>query len=178
MCIRHQFYRWTTGQLKWSLYCGYLHRCDSISCFSVIDSSELSEWWAALGVSHPTKKHLIYILRPWPITRLSRVVPEAGFEPAVYLRGRFWVCCVSPISPFRHKSSTNYQRTKLTYSFNINILYHNIDILYTKIGPPDGIRTHTSRILSSMPLPIGLQEVKWSANWESNPDLLNHNQVY
>ena len=83
-----------------------------------------------------------------------------------------------PIPSWRHESLTNYQRTKLTYSFNINILYHNIDILYTKIGPPDGIRTHTSRILSSMPLPIGLQEVKWSANWESNPDLLNHNQVY
>ena len=78
------------------------------------------------------------------------MVPEAGFEPAAYLRGRFWVCCVSPISPFRHKSSTNYQpiitnyqRTKLTYSFNINILYHNIDILYTKIGPGNGTRTHT-----------------------------------
>ena len=59
MRIRHLFYCWTTGQLEWSLYCGYLHRCGSISCFSVIDSSELSEWWAALGVSHPTKKHLV-----------------------------------------------------------------------------------------------------------------------
>ena len=31
----------------------------------------------------------------------------------------------------------------MTYSFNINILYHSIDILYTKIGPGNGTRTHT-----------------------------------
>ena len=48
-----------------------------------------------------------------------------------------------PIPSWRHESLTNYQRTKLTYSFNINILYHNIDILYTKIGPGNGTRTRT-----------------------------------
>ena len=72
----------------WSLYCEYLPHCGSYKLFYVISSSELPEWWSALGVSHPAKKHLIYVLRSWPITRLSRVVPPVGFEPTEF---SFWV---------------------------------------------------------------------------------------
>lgn len=96
------------------------------------------------------------------------MVPVTGFEPAMYLRGAFWVLCVSPISPHRHQSSIQLSKinvdsfNKTYYITSSSICKHTSKILCYRFTSYK-IYLYSNLLVTAMSLSI-----IWSSVLDSN----------